>query len=82
MKRFIVFGGCCYYPSGGFNDCVGSFDSLQHAQTFAQRMRVPYPGCKPDPCFEWWHVFDSCEMQIVAQSEHQPWTEEVEMYVA
>ena len=31
MKRFIVFGGDNYYPTGGAGDCIGSFDTKDEA---------------------------------------------------
>lgn len=30
-KRFCVFVWPDYYPGGGFNDCVGSFDTKEDA---------------------------------------------------
>lgn len=32
MKRFILFAGSNYYPSGGWSDFEGSFDDLEEAR--------------------------------------------------
>lgn len=39
MKRFAVFIGMLYYPSGGWNDFHSSFDDLEEA-TSAMREEV------------------------------------------
>lgn len=31
MKRYLLFGGMRYYPSGGWEDFVNSFDSIDEA---------------------------------------------------
>jgi len=30
-KRYLVFGGDSYYPSGGWSDLIGSADTLEDA---------------------------------------------------
>ena len=32
MKRFMLFGHDSYYPSGGWNDFEGDFDTIEEAQ--------------------------------------------------
>jgi hypothetical protein len=32
MKRYLVFYGDCYYPSGGINDFIGDFDNIQDCE--------------------------------------------------
>jgi hypothetical protein len=32
MKRFLVFAYDYYYPAGGMNDFVGSYDTMEEAQ--------------------------------------------------
>lgn len=60
MKRFIAFAGSCYYPSGGMQDCIGSFDDVDTA----------VDACKGFVEAEghyryWWHVWDSESMAVV-----------------
>ena len=37
FKRFLVFEGTDYYPSGGWNDFVGSFDDPEAALVVARK---------------------------------------------
>jgi hypothetical protein len=46
MKRYILFSGDYYYPSGGWNDAKGDFDTIEEA------IRV---GSRAD----WFHVIDT-----------------------
>lgn len=32
MKRFMLFAGFDYYPSGGWNDSIASFGNVEDAQ--------------------------------------------------
>lgn len=34
MKRYLLFAWDQYYPSGGWNDFIGCFDSFEEAQQF------------------------------------------------
>ena len=36
-KRFLVFGGKCFYAAGGFNDLVASFDSAIDAVVYCEQ---------------------------------------------
>jgi hypothetical protein len=47
MKRFWLFAGDGYYPLGGFDDFIESFDTFEQAMFFAR-------GCNRD----WWHIVD------------------------
>lgn len=51
MKRFVVFAGDYYYPSGGANDFQDAFDTLAEALAFAR----PRLG----PLWDWAHVWDT-----------------------
>lgn len=37
LKRYLVFDYGDYYPGGGWNDFVGSFDSLEEARASEHR---------------------------------------------
>ena len=50
MKRFFLFSGYEYYPSGGRYDLVGDFDSVFEAVSMLQSGKVTA---------EWWHVLDT-----------------------
>ena len=47
VKRYLVFAGYDYYPSGGWNDYVASFDDLNMARDTAKGMVI-----------EWAHIID------------------------
>lgn len=53
MKRFLVFAGDCYYPSGGWDDFHSDHDTADEAQKAAINAG------------DWWHVVDSQERRIV-----------------
>lgn len=36
IKRFMVFGGLQYYPRGGWDDFLDSFDNVEEAKAFAE----------------------------------------------
>lgn len=50
MKRFLLFAGHYYYPSGGWNDFAGFFDTPEEAQEAAERKKGDW---------DWWHVIDA-----------------------
>lgn len=47
-KRYWLFFGDTYYPSGGMYDYAGSFDSIEDAKAY-----------KPVGYYNWAHVFDT-----------------------
>lgn len=48
LKRFLAFGGSDAYPGGGWNDFIGSADTMEDAAAAAEAAD-----------FEWRHVVDS-----------------------
>lgn len=52
MKRFILFAGCEYYPSGGAYDYIDSFDSIEDVKCCAELL-------KDDIGFDWAHLMDT-----------------------
>ncbi len=50
MKRYLLFAGSCYYPSGGWSDFENSFDTLEEAVDAAESLNVT----KAD----WAHIID------------------------
>lgn len=40
MKRFLLFAGESFYPSGGWHDFIADFDSLNEAYEFMQNYKV------------------------------------------
>lgn len=56
-KMFLVFAGEDYYPSGGWNDFVGSYPTLHEAKEAAVKQRR-----------DWWHIVDLTVMADVENS--------------
>lgn len=53
MKRYLLFKGDEHYPSGGWKDFIGDFDSIKAA-------RKAIASC------EWWQIVDTLTKEIVA----------------
>lgn len=65
----ILFGGENYYAKGGANDFICANSDIAHLVRLAKKLCV-------DKYFhyqeiEWWHVFDTAQNKIVAQSDQQ-----------
>lgn len=59
MKRYLLFGGDRYYPSGGWQDYIGQFDSVVEAMREA--LREEHSRSK----FDWYQVVDTTTAKIV-----------------
>jgi len=57
MKRYLLFGGDNYYPSGGWYDFIDSFDTAAEAQAAAEQEHRT----------EWWHVIDGTTGKTVVE---------------
>lgn len=57
MKRYLVFAGYSYYPSGGANDFVLATDDLEEARD--KRIKNEEEG------FDWSHIFDNETLEIL-----------------
>lgn len=66
MKRYLLFGGTCYHPLGGFHDFVCSFDKLRESINFARE------NSELNGDDGWWHVFDS-EHKIIQAEKNEPY---------
>ena len=50
---FLLFAGYHYYPSGGWNDFVGQYDTIEEARQSYRSMDVNY---------EWYHIVSGNEI--------------------
>jgi len=57
MKKWLVFLGDDYYPSGGARDFVDSFDDQDEAIKFAKTQKQTR--------YDWAHIADRDTMQII-----------------
>jgi hypothetical protein len=55
MKRYLVFSGQTYYPSGGWEDFIGSFDTPEEAEAARRIAHDPKPGY---PWDHWSEIVD------------------------
>lgn len=55
LKRFFLFSGDTYYPSGGWHDFTASYDTLEEAIAAAKSLGK----------YEWFHVIDSTDGEEV-----------------
>lgn len=84
MKRFMLFRGRNYYPSGGIDDLVGNYDTIDEAilvakseimkdyeyQKFAYDDEKEYFNYEKDNT--WGHIYDTLKMEKTwEQSELQ-----------
>lgn len=54
MKRFMLFAGDKYYPTGGMMDFVGYFDTQDEAVAYATT-----PTGQFNSCPNWFHIYDT-----------------------
>jgi|GEM_PF-6955500 len=50
MKRYLLFGGECYYLDGGWDDLISDGDSVSHLKAVLE---------KEEQRIEWAHIIDS-----------------------
>lgn len=58
MKKFMLFSGETFYPSGGMKDYVYSFDTLKEARAYIQCTHQSF-------MMHWHHVADRDTGEIV-----------------
>lgn len=68
MKKYLLFAGHHYYPSGGFDDFFGDFKSINDAKEWF--------GLNPDKISasyldHWCHVVDKDTFKIVSRFEQK-----------
>jgi len=49
-NKFLLFGGSNYYPSGGFDDFIRSFDTIGEVNSYASGINDRY---------DWMHVVNT-----------------------
>ena len=62
LKRYIVFAGDHYYPSGGISDYSADFDSMGEALGYMHQLGS-----------EWAHVFDTEKGKYMEYSAEEYW---------
>lgn len=57
MKRYLVFSGYFRDPTGGWDDYVGTFDTLDECRDVIKNADD-----------QWWHIVDTHTLAVVVQS--------------
>ena len=60
--RYILFAGDAYYPSGGVNDIVATFNDLEYAKEHAEKPRKRYPEFMSEAWtehYDWANILDT-----------------------
>jgi len=57
MKRYALFAGSYYYPSGGSKDLVGLFDSIEECR--AEDNVTEHHGDGSNSLWDWAHICDT-----------------------
>ena len=55
MKTYLVFKGYTYYPSGGMEDFVGDYETLEEAKKALGEIDE----------YEWGHIYDCINRKII-----------------
>lgn len=66
MKNYLVFYGENFYPSGGWLDFCGSFDSIEKVSEYIESR---------DPCLAWAHIVHDSRIIITAEGESEDYNE-------
>lgn len=59
MKRYLLFAGDDYYPGGGWDDFMGSFDTIEECQAF---------GTDTKRGFDWYQIVDTTTMLALEEA--------------
>jgi hypothetical protein len=65
MKQYLVFAGSDYYPSGGWKDFKGSFDSIDEAKKFLNTEELR--------SYDWWQIVDTTTQEVVERDANNRW---------
>lgn len=64
MSRYLLFFGPVYYPCGGMEDFLGSYEDITEAIKIAEsKAKEEYPDCPWK--FNWSHIWDCDRKAIV-----------------
>ncbi len=71
MKRFILFGGDCYYSIGGFHDFISSHHTT--SQAIEAGTKAVGTGQSRLKEIEWFHIFDCVLKTMVWANDERPY---------
>lgn len=59
----MLFIGEDYYPMGGANDLIATFDNIDEAESYVESLIDKHDTELPD--INWWHIFSLSDCRIV-----------------
>ena len=65
MKRYLVFYGYDYYPSGGMNDFIGSFDHIIECELSILKEHKKDGNDVDDWEYRWKQIYDIKEKKFI-----------------
>jgi len=83
MKRYLLFGGDCYYAVGGMHDALKACDTIEQAVA-ESNSRYPVHDDSGNieshvPRYEWWHILDMETGRVVKCGGYKPYGANQEM---
>ena len=63
MANFALFAGDAHYPAGGWDDLIGTFDTVAEAR--ARFARGRYPDDEYNTYFEWGQIVDLTHGELI-----------------
>jgi hypothetical protein len=63
MANFALFAGDAHYPAGGWDDLIGTFDTVAEAR--ARFALGRYPDDEYNTYFEWGHIVDLTHAELI-----------------
>lgn len=70
MKRYWLFSGQIYYPGGGMDDFIGSYDTVDEA-------KAVFPA-EDDYRYSWAHIFDFEKELVIFELGKSSWVEVIQ----
>lgn len=68
-KRYYLFAGCIYYPLGGEEDLVNTFDTIKKAKKAYEKKNLIWDFTDD----EWATIFDTKKMKTVRYRYKRKW---------
>ena len=72
MKRYLLFGGDCYYPLGGMEDFMYDFDFEREALNTYERQKKIFEKSFFSTSGKWLQLWDSMERKSIKEETVYP----------
>jgi len=68
--RYLLFGGSCYYPSGGMNDLITKSNDRSLLVKIVEQLTEEDENGIGE--IDWYQIYDQETEKIIIKSKHQP----------